>query len=323
MACFLAGAPAVLAIALGGLAFLDPFDTGRLTLLDRPGIVAQRAQTASASRGRDQAFDSAIFGNSHIEPLNPRELSAATGLHFVSMVAQATAPKQQLALIDYFRRQHREPRALVIGMDATWCLDSMIDILPFPYWLYDPSNLAYLRGLLRVSVLERVAARVAVLMGSQKNLASRDGADAALDSDDAFRKLGLDDPEVIHRRLFAIPRSTVPYNSTGRFAAAEPLKEMLASLPATTAVVLVWTPVFINYQPAPNSPAEALTESCHRAYAAIARDRPRTAEVNWEVDRPENHVESYFFDPNHFSGSLARAVEREIVASLKAMDGER
>ena len=321
IACFLAGAPAVLAIVLGGLAFLDPFDTGRLTLLDRPGIVYQRAQTASASRGRDQAFDSAIFGNSTIEALSARELSAATGLHFVSMVAEATGPKEQLALMDYFRRQHKAPRALVIGMDSTWCLDSMIDILPFPYWLYDSSNLAYLRGLFRVAVLDRVPGRVAVLTGRQEP-ANRDG-DAALEFEASIRQQGLDEPALVHRKLFAIPRQTVPYNRTGRFAAAEPLKEMLASLPTTTAVVLVWAPVFINYQPAPNSPAEAMTESCHQVYAAIARDRPRTAEIDWGVDRPENHVEANFFDPIHYRGSLARAVEREIVASLKAMDGER
>ena len=55
------------ALALGTLAtayIIDPFDTGRSTWFEKPGVRPQGPRTAGASRGRDLSFNAGIFGNS-------------------------------------------------------------------------------------------------------------------------------------------------------------------------------------------------------------------------------------------------------------------
>jgi hypothetical protein len=309
---FLVSVVCLLAIALGGLAFLDPFDTGRLTLLDQPGALGQSAHTANASIARDQNYDSAIFGNSHIELLDWRALSEAAGLKFAMLAARATAAKQQFAFMDYFTRRHSVPRAIVIGLDVTWCFESMIEVRAFPYWLYDPSSLVYLRGLFRYASLERLPGRIGRLVGWIEPVPLK----AVDESEYLTGPLGK--PEQ-HVRMAATSRYSVPYNKTGVFAPVTPLKEFLARLPAETVVILVWTPVFINNQPQAGSPAAAMVEACHRSYVALAAARPRTAVIDWETDRPENREIANFWDPTHYRASLARSVERDIAVSLKAI----
>ena len=75
---------------------IDPYDTGRSSLLAKPGVRPQGPRTAAASRGRDQAFNGAIIGNSHIQLLSPERLKAATGLDFVQLSVPATRPEGAL-----------------------------------------------------------------------------------------------------------------------------------------------------------------------------------------------------------------------------------
>jgi hypothetical protein len=313
------GAPLITFLIFVGLVVLDPFDTSRLTPLDHPGVAPQRAQTSDASAGRDPAYDSAIIGNSQIETLDPDVLSAATGLHFVNLAAEGTGPNEELAVMDYFRRMHGSPRAFVIGMDATWCLDSLTDILPFPHWLYDPSDLHYLRGMFRLAALERVPDRIAILTGHRLP-AKRNQHEVEGDLAAYFHSRGRDDPDKLHRLLNAIPRQTVPYNSTGVFAAVEPLNEWVARAPATTAIVFVWTPVYIEYQPVAGSSADAMVKKCHAAYDAIAGSRPLTAVVDWSDDRPESHVDVNFYDPTHYRPNIARRIEQDIASTLIGLE---
>jgi hypothetical protein len=298
------------------LLFLDPFDTGRLTLLNQPGPAEGGGQIQNVSRGRNQEFDSAVFGNSHIENIDIRELGAATGFHFVTMVARATAPKQQLLLMRYFLDQHPSPRVLVLGLDITWCMDSLIEPAPFPYWLYEESTLAYVRGMFRMTSLNRVPDRIRFLSGLRAPL-SPDGGDAADKWDDIFRESGKDRPEVVHQKLTSITGEVVPsYNRSGKFAAAPELALFLERVPAATKLVLVWPPIFVTALPVPNSKAADLFRSCQETLAAIGRKRHTTAVVDWVVDRPENRDENNFFDPSHGRRRLGQLVEKDIVAAL-------
>jgi hypothetical protein len=92
---FVAATALLLAGTLGFLAALDPYDTGRLELVQRAGVAEQGPRTANASRGRDPHFDSAIFGNSHAQLLRPETLKDETGLNFVSLIVPGTYPKEQ------------------------------------------------------------------------------------------------------------------------------------------------------------------------------------------------------------------------------------
>src|SRR4051794_32565634 len=89
-ATFLAAAALIL-VGFVALAYVvDPYDTGRSDLLGKPGVRPQGPRTAAPSRGRDQAFNAALIGNSHIQLLSPERLKEATGLDFVQLSVPAS-----------------------------------------------------------------------------------------------------------------------------------------------------------------------------------------------------------------------------------------
>src|SRR3954447_693746 len=153
---------------VGAAVALDPYDTGRFALLRKPGVLDQGPRTANASRGRDPAFEGAIVGNSHIQLVSPEELAHAPGIPFVSLIVPGTGPREQFAILDYFLRTRVRPaRALVLGLDGFWCTDDPALPIwnPFPFWLYDPSPAAYLRGLVRYATLGKMVDRLQVAAG--------------------------------------------------------------------------------------------------------------------------------------------------------------
>jgi hypothetical protein len=78
--------------ALAAAFVLDPYDTGRSALVERPGVRPQGPRTAGASRGRDLAFNAAVFGNSRIQLLSPERLNGITGLSLVQLSVPGTGP---------------------------------------------------------------------------------------------------------------------------------------------------------------------------------------------------------------------------------------
>src|ERR1700730_14896574 len=117
---------------------IDPFDRGTGLGLLPAGGVDESPRTANASRGRDPQFNAAIFGNSHIQLIDPNRLSRLTGLSFVQLSTPGTGPREEASLLSWFIRHHAGGRALVIGVDEQWCgQDATLPITnPFPFWLY-------------------------------------------------------------------------------------------------------------------------------------------------------------------------------------------
>ena len=235
---FAIGAAAILGSLLAIAYALDPFDTGRPDLFAKAGVRPQGPRTAGASRGRDPGFNAAIIGNSHIQALSPERLDALTGLSFVQLSIVATGPKQQFAVVDWFMRHHPGARALVIGADRFWCQPELagLDQAPFPFWLYSRSLPEYLRGLLRFHVLEELPHRVGYLLAKRPARARPDGY---WDYEPALLAAGhMSDPA----RRAALEARSDDYirNPTGRFPAAEDLRDVVAGLPSATAVVLVF-----------------------------------------------------------------------------------
>src|SRR5260370_27417057 len=95
-------------LVLGVMIGIDPYDRGRFGLLGIVGVADSTEVTADASRARDPQFDSAVFGDSTGQRLNPAELSQATGEHFVQLTAPGADPRGQLAILDFFIRHHRQ-----------------------------------------------------------------------------------------------------------------------------------------------------------------------------------------------------------------------
>jgi hypothetical protein len=311
---FACTALAVLVLLYAIVLALDPYDAGRFALVTKRGVPVQGPRTANASRGRDPAFDSAIIGNSHVQLLKPERLTRATGASFVSLSVPGTGPREQMALIDYFARHRRTPNVIVLGVDGRWCTPEEAPPLahPFPFWLYSEHDLTFLRGLLRYDTLEQVQKRVLHLFGRQK-LAVADGY---WDYEQGYSTLGFDKIESLRQRLEK-DATTAIENHSGIFPVADQLSDQLARLPSETIVVLVRPPTFATGLPKPGTPAAAAEAACNDALARVAATRPRTALLNWRVDRPGNRLVENFFDHTHYRATLAERLAQDIVAAIR------
>jgi hypothetical protein len=296
----------------------EPYDTGRVTVFDAPGVRPQGPRTAHASRGRDQAFDAAIFGNSHLQLLEPAALSKASGMQVMSLTVPATGPKEQLVLIDWFLRHHavqskRPAKALVIGMDNLWCQSdpALPNEKPFPFWLYDASISAYLRGLLRYELLEEVPRRIGYIMGARSPRASADGW---WDYEPEYLGLGYDRHPA---KLQALQQRklTTTMNLSGRYPAIEQLEARLAAVPDVMAII-VRPPVFVTGLALPGSPEASSDTACGDAIAAFAARRARTAFIDWRSERRETMRSDLWFDHTHYRKPVAEGLQRDIATAL-------
>ncbi len=290
---------------------LDPYDTGRFALLRAPGVPEQGQRTANASRARDPIFDAAVIGNSHVQLLAPERLNPLTGLSFVSLATPAAMPRDHAVLLRYFASRRTSARAIVIGTDTFYCGPDVTvpEAKPFPDWLYGDSAWDYVRGLVRWDLTSVIPERIRYALGREPR-ARPDGYwdYTALLSRDAK---GADDLD----RAFDF----TPVNTTGRFPSIDLLRETLKVVPPETAVIFLRTPVYVTALPPAGSPGERLQAACHDALRAVARERPRTAIVDWRVDRPEARDKGNFIDHAHYGQAVARLLEADVAKALAGM----
>jgi hypothetical protein len=307
---------ALLSTLLAGAYAVDPYDSGRSSLLARPGVRPQGPRTAGASRGRDPGFDAAVIGNSHIQLVSPERLDALTGLSFVQLSVPATGPKEQLVLIDWFARHHREARGLVIGADRFWCTGdpSFANEKPFPFWLYSRNRLEYARGLLRYDVLEEVPRRVGYVLAKRPERARPDGY---WDYEPLYLGMGYGSDPAPRARLEQRASDDYVPNRTGRFPATHALRAVLRVLDPEIAVAIVFPPVYASLLPPPGTAGAVALGACKKAFQTIASERRLTAVVDWDDDRPEAHDPELFFDQTHYRRPIATLLVRDIASVLK------
>jgi hypothetical protein len=309
----------VLMLAL--LFVLDPYDTGRPGLIEKPGVRPQGPRTAAASRGRDPAFNAAIFGNSHVQLLSPERLNAQTGLGFVSLIAPATHPREQLVLMDWFVRHRSEKnqtaaKAIVIGIDGNWCTPNaaLPNEKPFPFWLYERSLVKYAGGLVRFDILEEATRRIDWL---RKKAPERARPDGYWDYEPNYIGLGYDvRPD--RRAMLEKPTPAVPANPSAQFPAAGALGVALAGLAPAIRVVLVVPPVYRSALPEAGSALSQADEACKAAFRKLAAARAGATFLDFRVASPEARDASAWFDHTHYRRAVAEKVENAIAAALGA-----
>lgn len=316
---FAAAAAGLFAVLIAAVLLIDPYDSGRSAIWTRPSVRPQGPRTANASRGRDPRFDGAIIGNSRTQLLSPQRLGEAVGGPFVQLSIPQTGPKEQVVLLDWFVRHRVRPgRGVVLGIDPFWCTaDPALPVRrPFPFWLYAREGLAYLRGLARFDTLEEVPRRLAYLLDPR---ASRAAPDGFWDYGPEYLGPGAPDPAVLRDRLDRGDTGEPDVAAGGPFPAAAALAEVLAALPADLPVTLLFPPLYAPRLPAPGSPRAAGDLACKAAFAAAAATRPRTAVVDWRVERPETRDPALFFDAAHYREPIARLIEGDLAQALRGL----
>jgi len=304
------GALGVSAVLLfTAMLLIDPYDSGR-GWLGIDGVDDRDPKTATASRARDVRFDSAIIGNSTAQLLNPADLSRSTGLRFVQLYLTGGSPREQLAVLDFFRRYHPRAGALVFVADPFWCQHRRAETRPgdFPYWLYGADHLPWAARLLSRTSVEHTFQRISIGLGLRKP----NPPDGFFSYEDIwlpgqFREVNR-------------PRDPAPADTAaGRsfFPEIAELDAAIKKLPADVAVVVVVPPTLASTVARPGTVEAAEREACNAALAKTVAGRPRSNFLNYRVDNPETRDPANFADFIHYRPSLAARMTSGIAESIR------
>jgi hypothetical protein len=292
---------------------VDPYDSGRFGFLGIKGVSDGSPRTANASRARDPQFDAAVIGNSTGQLLSPAELSRLTPARFVQLTVPGTGPREQLAILDFFVRNHARIGAVVIVTDVAWCIrDAALPLQhPFPFWLYGASTLDYAGRLFSSRALGSTWRRVLIGLG----LRQRSAPDGYWD----YETLGTREfqPVIAPQDDSAAPVSARP---EGAFPAVPLLAAAIAKLPADTPVVLLVPPTFYTMIARPGSAASAEEAACHAALRRVVAGRARSNFINYRVDNALTRERANFVDFGHYRAKLARRMEQGIAESIRLGD---
>lgn len=289
---------------------VDPYDTGRFGLFGIEGVDDRNTRTATVSRARDPNFDSAVIGNSTAQLLNPTQLSQATGLHFVQLYLTGGSPREELAVLDFFLRNHKRVGALVIVADPSWCVHERTEPRPgdFPYWLYGNSSLAYAARLMSWPSIEHVSQRVSIGLG----LRERNNPDGFFSYEDIWL------PGIF--REINRPRDPAPATSTairGVFPEISMLDDVIKRLPASVAVVLVVPPTYYTTVAKPGTDAAADREACNAALQRIVAGRPHSNFINFRIENALTRDSANFADFIHYRPIIAARMVEGIADSIR------
>lgn len=297
------------------MAAVDPYDTGKFGWLGIAGVDDRNTFTATASRARDPQFDSAVIGNSTAQILDPAELSKATGLRFVQLYLTSGRPREQLAVMNFFLRNHRQVGALVIVADAFWCSHQEVGRPPgeFPYWLYDNGRLAYAGRMMSWPAIEHVAQRISIGLGWRQ----RSEPNGFFSYEDIWH------PGVF--RATNWPRDPAPSDSAAalNFPEISLLDAAVKQLPAGIAVVLVVPPTFHTTVARPGTPAAAERDACNAALRRVVAGRPHSNFINYRVDNALTRDPDNFADFIHYRPGIASRMIVGIADSIKSGEAAR
>jgi hypothetical protein len=322
---------ALAVLAAAGLLFgclplavvVDPYDTGRVTLLSKGAVRPQGPRTAIAVRGRDPAYRGAIIGNSHIQLVEPAALGRLTGVPFVQLSIPGTGPAEQFAVLSWYLRHHPQPEAIVLGADAFWCADdpAFPSGHPFPGWLLGDWP-TYLRGLLRFTTVQETVNRLGWLANARRKVAVADGW-WNYENDYLVQGYGRD-PKLADRLENRAGPEPEPHRA-GPFPIGPEFRAALAAIPAATPVVLVLPPVYAASEPPPGSPRAAAEAACRATILTELGRHARSAVVDWRNGRPQSRDPALFFDQSHYRLPVAEALTGEIASAITRLraDGTR
>jgi hypothetical protein len=304
---------ALLVLAL--MVAVDPYDSGKLGLLGIDGVDNRLTQITAASRARNPDFNAAILGNSTAQMVEPAELSRATGLRFVQLYMTGAFPRQELAVLDFFLRNHREVGALVIVTDPGWCTHARAKEeggVPFPDWLYDRSVVTYAARLISWQAIEHAFQRISIGLGRRPRM----NPDGFVSYEDIwppgqFKEVGW-------------PRDPAPASSAemrATFPEIAALADIVRALPADVPVVIIVPPTLATTVPKPGTEAALERSACDAALKKVVAGRPRSNFISHRVDNDLTRDRANFADFIHYRPILARKIEQGIAVSLR--DGER
>jgi hypothetical protein len=288
---------------------------------------------------RSGRFDAAILGTSTLRLVDPQRLSRETGAAFANLAMNAATPWEQVQLAGLFIRRIPQPRAVIWGLETSWCeADATtpakrLTPRPFPPWLYDePGWLDTLRTFNFTSL--EIAVRMAgYRLGARGERIRRDGFEIFTPPDETY------DPARAALHLYnahgGIKPDLTPIVPAVKLDAAEIerlqfpaltwLDDTLSNLPAEARRILVLSPTHVASQPRSGSRHDAKDRLCKQRIAEIAARRNAIL-VDYRIPSEITTKDDNFWDPAHYRLPIAGRIEtllgklvsREISTNMSA-----
>jgi len=274
---------------------------------------------------RSGRFDAAVFGTSTVRLLDPEKLGAAFGGRFANLGLNAGTPWEQIQLAELFLRHVPEPKALLFGLDTTWCEKdadrNTLTFRAFPPWLYDESRLNDYPHLLNLTSLE-IAGRLALhRLGLMPERIRGDGYEVFVPDDRLYDLARASDHLYRHGRPSSSPGEAMQLSpeerAALRFPALDWLDALLDRVPASSAVTLATPPVHVTMQAPSGTRAAAVDSECKARIASLAR-RHAAAMVDFRIPSPVTTEDSNYWDPLHYRIGIA---DKTVTALAEATRG--
>jgi hypothetical protein len=322
----------VSALVLGGVLFgfvvaLDPFGLRvRAGMPARP-LMDLNQRYMYPQLVRSGAFDSGVFGTSTMRLLDPAILSRSIGGRFANLAMNAATPWEQAQMADLFARTVTAPRAVIWGLDLTWCESDAttpakrLTPRPFPPWLYDDASWTDAPRQLNLTTLEISARLLAHRLGYLPARIRGDGyevftpPEASYDLARARSHLYADNHGFAPDLTPLSPPAPVSEAERlgWRFPALVWLDETLSLFPAGTPKLIVLPPTHVAAQPREGSLAAQRYNACKVALRGLAARQGATI-VDYAHDSAVTRVDGNYWDPLHFRLPIARRVEADLAA---------
>ncbi len=304
------------AMVYGFILLLDPYmDVPFSPSLPR-APVSTNQRFAYPALARLQVYDSAVVGTSTMRLLDPRQLDAKLGTRFVNLAMNSATPYEQARILEVFLRHHPQPRLVLLGNDGSWCNrdpePANYTFRAFPEWMYDDDRWNDLLYLFNDKALEDAVRMLELLRGRREAKYRLDGYR------DFTRHFGRYDPHAVHKRLYrggrARDASTDTEPSLGhpdwQYPWLPRLHALLASVPATTSIVLIYPPVHRHYL----ANMGANIAECKGRSAALLADLPNLRTLDYMRVSALTSRDDNFWDAVHTTAEVARLIETDVAA---------
>ena len=294
----------ILCFVYGFVIMVDPWDALPLSPPMHRVPISSNARFSFPALARSERFDSVVLGTSTSRLLQPATLDREFGGRFVNLSMNSATAWEQTQMLGVFLRAHPHPRAVLIGIDATWCGAEAAQLTErsFPAWMYTERRWAGYREMLSPYAVQEAVNQLAVIVGWKARRYGLDGYTRFVPPDEAYDPGRVDAAFARWSRTddtVAAPQERYP------LPALELLGPALERM-AGTRVLLFFPPISMEQQGASGSRAAGRWAACKRAVAELAAGRAEV--LDFMIRSVITESRSNYWDPLHFREAVAARV---------------
>jgi len=301
----------LLAFIYAFVVIVDPWDTLPLSPPLPRVPISTNARYSFPALARQSQFDSAILGNSSSRLLQPAELNPGFGAHFVNLAMNAATPYEQSRILQVFLRAHPAPKVVMVGLDQEWCEPTVHRFTErsFPEWMYGPNLWPAYTEMLTPYAVQEAANQFAVMVHLKRRRYGLDGYTVFVPPEAQYDPVRRD---AAFRRWPPVDENPPAPGASASFPALDILRQMLASLPASTRKIVHFVPYFHERQGEPGSVTAWHWAQCKREAADIVEKAGATG-IDFMIPSAITMDRNNYWDPVHYRVPIATKLAEALI----------